>query len=218
MTGGPTRELLDPVRFLSNRSSGKMSFALADAIQKKDFELHFVCGPVCFKKPKNCYFYRVNTALEMYKKVHQILAKKKIDIIIMAAAVSDYRPEQIYKQKIKKNKNTLELKLIKNPDILKSVRKKHNFKGLLVGFAAETQNIISNAQNKLKNKNCDVIILNDVSKKSIGFESNYNEVLIINNPKIKKGENIFHLPKKSKNALAINILEYLLKIYKAKKN
>lgn len=201
ITAGPTAEPIDPVRFLTNRSSGKMGYALARAARRRGATVHLVSGPVKIDAPRDLQFYPVNTALEMQDQVAKIYPET--DITIMAAAVADYRVEQTEKQKIKKDSETLTLKLVKNPDILASLgEQKHGF---LVGFAAETEHLAENAVAKLKKKNLDMIVANNVAAEGAGFDSDTNIVTIFT----KDGS--WELTKMPKETLADMIIDHIIK-------
>jgi phosphopantothenoylcysteine decarboxylase/phosphopantothenate--cysteine ligase len=176
ITAGPTREPLDPVRFLSNRSSGKMGYALAEAAAARGYEVTLVSGPVALPPPKDVLVVRVVTAADMLAAVK--LHLKKCDALIMAAAVADWRPVRVAKRKMKKGaeqRMTLELK--RTPDILKTIAP---LKGrrFFVGFAAETHNVRAEAKRKLREKNLDLIVANDVTAPGAGFEVETNRVTI----------------------------------------
>lgn len=177
ITAGPTREPIDPVRFLSNRSSGRMGYALAHAFQRLHHEVLLISGPTHLDVPDLVDFIPVETAGEMYAAVAQSIAR--VDVGIFCAAVADYTVADIAPQKIKKSQDTLTLTLQKTKDILGSVRSIHGFPGYLVGFAAETENLEQHAREKLLRKGCDMIIANDVSQQGIGFDSSDNEVLVV---------------------------------------
>jgi phosphopantothenoylcysteine decarboxylase/phosphopantothenate--cysteine ligase len=178
VTAGPTVEPIDPVRYISNRSSGKMGYALARAAIRRGASVTLVSGPTNLKPPDGVQFSSVKTAEDMKKAVFDNLPK--CDIIIKAAAVSDYRPRDSAVHKIKKGGDSLSLELVKNPDILAELgcsAEKSNC--LLVGFAAETKNLLANAKKKLKSKNLDMIVANDVSREDSGFETDTNIVKMI---------------------------------------
>ncbi|TAE75701.1 MAG: phosphopantothenoylcysteine decarboxylase [Verrucomicrobia bacterium] len=177
VTAGPTREALDPVRYLSNRSSGKMGYALADAFARAGHQVLLVSGPSVLEVPEGVDFLPVETGLEMFEAVKRHLGR--MDAALFAAAVADYRAAEISDRKIKKDGETLKLELVRNPDILGSARASFGFTGTLVGFAAETENLEHNAREKLRRKGCDLVIANDVSKPGIGFDSDRNEVLLV---------------------------------------
>ena len=177
ITAGPTREQIDPVRFISNNSSGKMGYSLADAAIEAGASVNLVSGPVSLEADKSINLYKINSASEMMNVVMECMDSS--DIFIGCAAVSDYKPADYSENKIKKDEiPNLEIELKKNEDILKNVAT--NFSSsYVVGFAAETSNTNNNAMQKLKSKNLDMIISNDVSDKSIGFNVDDNEVTVI---------------------------------------
>ena len=177
ITAGPTREQIDPVRFISNNSSGKMGYSLADAAIEAGASVNLVSGPVSLEADKSINLYKINSASEMMNVVMECMGSS--DIFIGCAAVSDYKPADYSENKIKKDEiPNLEIELKKNEDILKNVAT--NFSSsYVVGFAAETSNVNNNAMQKLKSKNLDMIISNDVSDKSIGFNVDDNEVTVI---------------------------------------
>lgn len=177
ITAGPTREPIDPVRYLSNRSSGKMGYALAETATEAGHRVILISGPTQLDLPDRVDFIPVESASEMYDAVEHWI--NKADVAIFAAAVADYRPATVPTQKIKKGSDTMTLELVKNPDILGAARDRFNFQGVLVGFAAETENLENNARAKLRRKQCDLIVANDVSRKDIGFDTHENEVLLI---------------------------------------
>ena len=175
VTAGPTREYIDPVRFISNRSSGKQGFELAKSLSKKGFETTLISGPTDLKVGNNINLIKVDTADQMFKATQNNLPA---DVAIFSAAVSDFRIKEQTGQKIKKE-DFINLTLEKNIDILNYVSNHNSLRPkLVIGFAAETNDIEKNAKKKLEEKNCDWIIANDVSNELIGFESNYNEVTI----------------------------------------
>ncbi len=176
ITAGPTREAIDPVRFISNHSSGKMGFSLASAAQEAGAKVILVCGPVNLATPERVQRINVESAQQMLNTVEDHLAQS--DIFIGAAAVADYRPCDIATQKIKKNNDEMQINLVKNPDIIATVAARKN-KPFTVGFAAETQNVLSYARGKLENKKLDMIIANDVSNTKIGFNSDDNAIVIL---------------------------------------
>jgi phosphopantothenoylcysteine synthetase/decarboxylase len=179
ITAGPTREAMDPVRYLTNRSSGKMGYALADVAAAKEHRVILISGPTDagLEVPDGVDFIPVESAADMYAAVERWIGKA--DVAIFAAAVADYRPAEFAQQKIKKDGEELMLKLVRNADILGSVRGKFLFEGTLVGFAAETENVVANARGKLLKKSCDMVVANDVSRKDIGFDSDENEVILV---------------------------------------
>jgi phosphopantothenoylcysteine decarboxylase / phosphopantothenate---cysteine ligase len=200
VTAGPTREPIDPVRFLSNRSSGKMGYAIAEAAIEAGHEVVLISGPVNLRAPENARVISITTSDEMHEAVRA--AVRECDVLVMCAAVADYKPAKYSAQKLKKNAKSLSLDLVRTRDILTAIGKqKHSF--LLVGFAAETENVAANAQNKLREKNCDIIIANDVSTNEYGMESAENEVTIF----FRTGET-----KKISRAPKKNIARELVKI------
>lgn len=177
ITAGPTREAIDPVRYLSNRSSGRMGYALAQAALEAGHEVTLISGPVSIAAPAGAKLVRVESAQDMFEAVRTHLAHQ--DAAIFAAAVADYRPAQVAGQKIKKATEELTLQLERTPDILGSTRSVFGFEGLLVGFAAETQDLLAYAQEKLQRKGCDLLVANDVSRPGTGFDSEENEVTLL---------------------------------------
>ena len=178
ITAGPTQEPIDPVRFITNRSSGKMGYSLVEAALESGANVTLISGPVNIDPPSNCNFVSIKTAKEMYDAVmHHISG---MDVYIGTAAVSDYSPAKASDSKIKKDGSSspMFLELKENQDILKSVSELEQ-RPYVVGFAAETNDLIKNAEKKLSNKNLDLIIANDVSNKDIGFDSDDNEVTLI---------------------------------------
>jgi phosphopantothenoylcysteine decarboxylase/phosphopantothenate--cysteine ligase len=178
VTAGATLEPLDPVRYLSNRSSGKMGYALARAARMRGAKVTLVSGPTALKPPRDVALHGVKTAEEMRRAV--LAECRQCDVIIKAAAVLDWRPKETAEHKIKKGLGVQTLELVENPDILAELgRDRGNSRCLLVGFAAETQDLIANAQEKLKKKNLDLIVVNDVSRGDAGFEADTNAVKIV---------------------------------------
>ena len=177
ITAGPTREAIDPVRFLSNRSSGKMGYELAAAFTRAGHGVLLISGPTALDVPDGVDFLPVESAAQMHQAVSRHL--DRMDIAIFAAAVADYTPAILAPQKIKKSADALTLELVKTPDILGSAREPLGFTGTLVGFAAETENLEANARDKLTRKGCDLVVANDVSQPGIGFDSNDNKVILV---------------------------------------
>ena len=199
ITAGPTREQIDPVRFISNNSSGKMGYALAEAAIEAGALVNLISGPVSIDANKLASLYKINSASEMLEKVDELMPNT--DIFIGCAAVSDFKPSHYNENKIKKDDlNVIDLELKKNKDILSHVAKVYK-SSYVVGFAAETKNVKENARKKLLNKKLNMIISNDVSDKSIGFDSDQNEVNLIT-----KSESIF-LKKDKKIRIAREILK-----------
>ena len=176
ITAGPTREPIDPVRYLTNRSSGKMGYAIAEAAAKAGHTVTLVSGPTSIDVPGGVDFVSVSSAEDMYQAVARRIGKAHV--CIMTAAVADYTPAVVAEQKIKKSGDTLSLELVRTKDILGSAREPLGFTGLLVGFAAETENVAANALSKLERKHCDIIAANDVSQSGIGFSSAENEIVL----------------------------------------
>jgi phosphopantothenoylcysteine decarboxylase / phosphopantothenate---cysteine ligase len=176
ITAGPTQEPLDPVRYVSNRSSGKMGYSLAEAAVARGARVVLVSGPVHLPEPRGLALIRVKTAREMYTAVMEHLPQATI--IIKSAAVADYHLATVPDQKVKKTATLLSLELEPTPDILAEVGRMKGDR-LLVGFAAETQNLVEEARRKLKSKNCDMVVANLVSQEGIGFESDENEVTLV---------------------------------------
>jgi|YNPNPStandDraft_1061719.scaffolds.fasta_scaffold11826_2 phosphopantothenoylcysteine decarboxylase/phosphopantothenate--cysteine ligase len=177
VTAGPTREALDPVRYLSNRSSGKMGYALAREAALRGAEVTLVSGPVALEPPFGVRVERVVTAAEMAEAVERHFPEA--DILLMAAAVADYRAEEVLPEKRKKGKAGWTLRLVPNPDILGSLGKRKKKGQFLCGFAAETENLKANAQKKLREKGLDLIAANDVSREGLGFDSDRNALLLL---------------------------------------
>ena len=177
ITAGPTREAIDPVRYLTNRSSGKMGYAIAEAAANAGHKVILISGPTRLDIPDGIDFIPAESAEQMYDAVEHWIGKA--DIAIFAAAVADYRPAHVPEHKIKKIGDTMTLELVRNPDILGSTRSVFDYNGILVGFAAETQNVEANARGKLERKGCNFVVANDVSRKDIGFDANENEVLLV---------------------------------------
>jgi phosphopantothenoylcysteine synthetase/decarboxylase len=199
ITAGPTREPIDPVRFLTNRSSGKMGYALAGAFAHEGHSVFLVSGPTTLDVPEGVDFVPVETAAEMFEVVARYIGK--MDAAVFAAAVADYTPARVADQKLKKSGETLTLELVRTADILGSAREKFGFTGTLVGFAAETENLEANARKKLLEKHCDLIIANDVSQSGIGFDSDHNEVLLV------YPDRSVPLPPASKYELALQLVD-----------
>lgn len=174
VTAGPTREPIDPVRFISNRSSGKMGYAIAAAARELEHEVILISGPVVLAAPPGAKLLRVITSDEMGDAVQE--AVRDCDVLVMCAAVSDYKPARVAEQKLKKRDEKFSLELVPARDILKSLPLSRNF--FVVGFAAETNEFEAHARAKLATKNCDMIVANDLSDPNIGMESDENAVTI----------------------------------------
>jgi phosphopantothenoylcysteine decarboxylase/phosphopantothenate--cysteine ligase len=172
ITAGPTREPIDPVRYISNRSSGKMGYAIAEAAIEAGHEVVLISGPVDVDRPRGVAVMPVLTSDEMFDAVRRHTSR--CDILVMCAAVADYKSAKVAKNKIKKRGENISLELVPTRDILASLPKDRQY--LVVGFAAETENVEDNAQKKLREKNCDIVVANDAL---IGMESDENEVTIL---------------------------------------
>ena len=201
VTAGPTYEYIDPVRFITNKSSGKQGFELAKALSKKGFETTLISGPTNLKINNDINLIQVETAEEMFKSTQSNLP---VDVAIFSAAVADFKIKEKNKEKIKK-KNYINLNLEKNIDILNYVSNHNSLRPkLVIGFAAETNNIEENSRKKLMEKNCDWIIANDISNKSIGFDSDFNEVTILYKNKKINDEKLYM---KRKSEIASEIID-----------
>lgn len=208
ITAGPTQEEIDPVRFVTNHSSGKMGFAIAQAAAKRGANVTLITGPVNLPTPAGVKRINVVSALEMYSQVHNIIDKQ--DIFIGCAAVADYRPKEFTKEKIKKQADEITLTLVKNPDIVASVGKLTKNRPYVVGFAAETQNVEEYARNKRTQKNLDLICANDVSLADHGFNSESNALNLFWEDKE------IHLPHSHKLELGHRLLDEILQRYEEK--
>lgn len=199
VTAGPTREFLDPVRFLTNRSSGKMGFDIAEEAFNRGAKVILISGPTNLLPPRGVACQNIQTAEEMEKAVTKSF--NQADIVVMAAAVSDVKFAEKANHKIKKKALGEEVKLLKTQDILKDLGQKKN-KKILVGFAAETERVVNNAFKKIKEKNLDLIVANNISRTDIGFESNFNQVSLI----YPDGKAV-HIEKKTKLEVSQIILD-----------
>ena len=202
VTAGPTYEFIDPVRFISNKSSGKQGYEIANSLKKNGFETTLISGPTNLKDVEGVKMVKVNSAKDMYEAT---LENLPTDIAIFSAAVSDWKMENFNNKKIKK-KGDLSLNLKQNIDILSNISKHNSLRPkLVIGFSAETDNLSENSIRKLEEKNCDWIIANDVSDNSIGFDSDYNEVTIF----YKKKE-LEKISKMKKSLIADKIVERVI--------
>lgn len=174
ITAGPTREPIDPVRYISNRSSGKMGYAIAEAALDLGHDVILISGPVNLPPPPGARFISVSTGDEMFDAVHEHADGS--DVCVLCAAVADYKPAQVSPVKMKKRAEGISMELVPSRDILQSLGQRQNRKFLLVGFAAETDHLEANATKKLREKNCDIIVANDAR---IAMESDENELLIL---------------------------------------
>src|SRR5579863_8725715 len=204
ITAGPTQEPLDPVRYLSNRSSGKMGYALAEAAAERGARVILVSGPVTLAAPARVELIPVRTAVEMRQAVMDHL--EQATMVIKAAAVADYHRANPPQQKVKKTAARLSLELDPTPDILAELGRKKGDR-LLVGFAAETENLVEEARRKLASKNCDMVVANLVAQPGIGFESDENEVVLV----LSTGENI-PVRRAAKSAIAQRIFDEMMKL------
>ena len=205
-TVGATREALDPVRFLSNYSSGRMGFALAEAARQRGAKVKVIAGATTATAPLNVEIIRVNSAAEMRAAVIEELPTSSV--FIGAAAVADYRPVNQSPEKIKKTESSLLLELERTPDILREVTKDKQPGVLVIGFAAETENVLQNAREKLNTKNLDAIVANDVSQPEVGFNTATNEVTIIS----RDQKAPIHVPLMSKTNVADIILDEVVRL------
>jgi phosphopantothenoylcysteine decarboxylase/phosphopantothenate--cysteine ligase len=204
ITAGPTQEPLDPVRFISNRSSGKMGYALAEAAAERGAEVILVSGPVLLAEPRGVRVVHVRTALEMHDAVFAHLSEASI--IVKAAAVADYHLAQVPRHKIKKTAMRMSLDLDPTLDILAELGRKKGDR-LLIGFAAETENLVESARQKLESKNCDMVVANLVNQEATGFEADENEVVLV----LSTGETI-PLSRAPKRVIADRIFDQVLKL------
>jgi phosphopantothenoylcysteine decarboxylase/phosphopantothenate--cysteine ligase len=210
VTAGPTCEDIDPVRFLTNRSSGKMGYALAEAANRRGAHVVLVSGPTDLKIPDGVDWIPVRAAEEMHQAVRERAASA--NVVIMAAAISDYRPAAQYDQKLKRNEGRLTLGLEPTPDILAELGREKQQGRVLVGFAAETNGVAENARGKLARKGADLIVANDVTQEGAGFDADTNIVTIYS----RDGGEI-PLPKMTKLEVANRILDRVLEIQKNSK-
>jgi len=202
VSAGPTREAIDPVRYISNRSSGKMGYAIARAGVARGAEVVLISGPTSLKAPLGVKLVKVESAEDMFDACKKYASE--VDVIIKCAAVADFRPKKAEAQKIKKQLAPQTIELEPTPDIIAELGKKKRKGQILVGFAAETEDLIKNAQKKLKEKNLDIIVANDVTRKDAGFEADTNICTIL----FRDGK-IEQLPKMSKKELAHKLLDYI---------
>lgn len=210
ITAGPTQEAIDPVRFLSNRSSGKMGFALAEAAIARGAAVTLIAGPVSIAPPGGARTISVRSAAEMFQAVQENLAESTL--VVMAAAVADYRPAAVHRQKIKKNGKVMVLDLEQTEDILAFTARDVNEIGsrVVVGFAAETESVIPNARKKLVEKKADLIVANDVSASDSGFDVDANRIALVTS------EGVTELPLLSKREAAERIIDAALEIRRSR--
>ena len=201
VTAGPTREPIDPVRFISNRSSGKMGYAIAQAARDDGHDVTLISGPVAIAPPPSTPIVKITTADELFDAVHAHVPS--CDVLVMCAAVSDYKPLVRAREKLAKQTSQFALQLTPTRDILASLpTEDRNF--IVVGFAAETHNIEASAQRKLARKNCDMIVANDVSRSDVGMDSDENEVTIF----FANGERD-HIKRARKNVIAHELMKII---------
>ncbi len=202
VTAGPTKEFIDPVRYITNKSSGKQGYEIANSLKRSGFNTTLISGPTQLDPIKGVKIININSAKEMFDAVIENLP---VDVAIFSAAVADFKVKEVSETKIK-NKENYSLSLEKNIDILKHVSNHNSLRPKLVlGFSAETNDIIENSQKKINEKNCDWLIANDVSNKEIGFDSDFNEVSIL----YKNGE-IENISKDIKSAIANKIVKKIV--------
>ncbi len=200
ITAGPTKEAIDPVRFISNHSSGKMGYAIAEAFLQKGAQVTMVSGPVCIKlEHPQLHIVQVSSAAEMYLACCQYF--ETTDIAVFAAAVADYRPEKIALQKIKKHEESFSIRMVKNTDIAYEFGRIKNETQLSIGFALETNDELSNAISKLNRKNFDMVVLNSTNHSQAGFGYDTNKITII-----KKDFSPLEFPLKAKQEVARDIV------------
>jgi phosphopantothenoylcysteine decarboxylase/phosphopantothenate--cysteine ligase len=207
ITAGPTREKIDPVRYLTNRSSGRMGYALAEAALRRGARVLLVTGPSALEVPGAAEVTRVESTQEMRDAVLKLLPQAKI--VIKTAAVADYRPKSPAPQKLKR-KGTMTLELEATPDILQELSRKKNSQ-IVIGFAAETENVLENARQKLLAKNLDAIVVNDVSREGVGFDSERNAVTIITR------DEVVEIPETTKWEVAQRVLDQVVKLRQQRK-
>jgi phosphopantothenoylcysteine decarboxylase/phosphopantothenate--cysteine ligase len=204
VTAGPTREAIDPVRFISNRSSGKMGYAIAEAAIAKKHTVTLISGPTSITPPGGAKNVSITTSDELSTAVHRAL--RGCDVLVMCAAVADYKPAAVSTRKMKKRKSSFALKLIPTRDILASLPKRRRY--LVIGFAAETHALKTNARKKLRAKNCDAIVGNNVSGSETGMESDENEVeIFFRNGASKK------ISRASKKIIARELVKIIAKMW-----
>jgi phosphopantothenoylcysteine decarboxylase/phosphopantothenate--cysteine ligase len=208
ITAGPTREKIDPVRYLTNRSSGRMGYALAEAALRRGARVLLVTGPTTITPPGAAEVTRVESAEEMREAVLKLLPLATV--VIKTAAVSDYRPKAAAGQKIKR-KGAMTLELEATPDILKELSRQKESQ-IIVGFAAETENVLENARQKLVTKNLDAIVVNDVSREGVGFDSDRNAVTIISH------EKVIEIPETTKWGVAQRVIDQIMRIRQQRKS
>jgi phosphopantothenoylcysteine decarboxylase/phosphopantothenate--cysteine ligase len=209
VTAGPTREPIDPVRFITNRSSGRMGYAVAEAARARGAEVTLVSGPVSIDAPAGVDVVRVETAAEMARET--LSRAEAATIVVKSAAVADYRPVVVAERKIKKGDGPATIELERTQDILASLGRAKGER-VLVGFAAETNDLIANARAKLATKNCDLVVANDVTREGAGFDGDTNVVSLVG-----PGDRVVELPVMTKRDLADRILDAALEVARARR-
>ncbi|SDY74405.1 phosphopantothenoylcysteine decarboxylase / phosphopantothenate--cysteine ligase [Evansella caseinilytica] len=209
VTAGPTREKIDPVRFFTNRSSGKMGYAIAEEAAARGADVTLISGPVSLPKPQGVTLVQVESAAEMFAAVADRFQQS--DIVIKAAAVADYRPKHTYEQKIKKQDGDWSVEMERTSDILKTLGKKRTHQ-ILVGFAAETENLESNAKQKVESKRVDIIAANSITAPGSGFQGDTNELTLYT-----KDGDVIHIPLTSKKEAAGKLLDTAMSVYRKSK-
>lgn len=209
VTAGPTQEAMDPVRFLSNHSTGKMGYALAEAARRRGAQVTLVSGPVALERPRGIEFVPVTSAREMYDAVMGALDKQ--DMVIKAAAVGDYRPASMADDKLKKSDDDLSVRLVRNPDILQAIGERRRPDQVICGFSMETRDLIENSSAKLRKKNCDVIVANNLRTEGAGFGTDTNVVTLLFRDGTREG-----VPIMGKDMLSDLLLDRLLALREAK--
>ena len=177
VTAGPTREAIDPVRFISNHSTGKMGYAIAENARMRGADVILVSGPVALEAPYDVELVKVSSARDMHDAV--IFKLDKVDWIVKSAAVGDYRPETTSDEKIKKKDNDMSISLVKNPDILAEIGSKKQNHQLVCGFSMETQDLLNNSRAKLEKKNCDMLVANNLKTEGAGFAHDTNVATLL---------------------------------------
>lgn len=204
VTAGPTREMVDPVRFLSNRSSGKMGYAIAEAAARRGARVTLVSGPVALERPQGVETVPITSTLDLYREVTE--RAKAADLVIQAAAPADFRPLEMARHKIKKTGEGMTLQLTPNPDVAAQLGRDKHAGQILVAFAAETDDLISNARKKLDKKNADMVVANDVTQPGAGFAGDTNRVTLVTRSDARE------LPLMSKRDVAEAILDRALEL------
>lgn len=210
VTAGPTREAIDPVRFVSNRSSGKMGYAVAAAARRAGHDVCLVSGPVAIEPPRGVELVHATTAADVLAAV-----KKRVrgcDLLVMAAAVADWRPQKTAARKLKKSNGPPRIEWVPTPDVLKEIAPLKKPAQVFCGFAAETDRLAREARRKLREKNLDAIAANDVSKKNLGFESDFNALTIF-----RTGRRAVRVARATKDRCAERLLDVLTEIFDRKK-